>query len=68
MWTSFSINDITAAKFVRQSAESGKPVVMIAEPTILEPMGIAVKKGEPALIRPSSCSRQRSARSRAIST
>lgn len=46
----FSINDITAAKFVRQSAESGKPVVAIAEPTILEPMGVGVKKGEPALL------------------
>lgn len=46
----FSINDITAAKFVRQSSESGKPVVVIQEPTILEPMGIGVRKGEPALL------------------
>lgn len=46
----FSINDITAAKFARQSAESGKPVVAIAEPTILEPMGIGLRKGEPALM------------------
>jgi polar amino acid transport system substrate-binding protein len=46
----FSINDVTASKFVRQSSESGKPVVSIAEPTILEPMGIGVKKGEPALL------------------
>ena len=46
----FSINDITAAKFVRQSQEAGKPVVVVAEPTILEPMGIGVKKSEPALL------------------
>lgn len=46
----FSINDITAAKFVRQSSEGGKPVVAIAEPTILEPMGIGIRKGEPALM------------------
>jgi len=46
----FSINDVTAAKFVRQSASGGRPVVMVAEPTILEPMGIGVKKGEPALL------------------
>lgn len=46
----FSINDITAAQFIRQSAESGKPVVAISEPTILEPMGVGVKKGEPALL------------------
>jgi polar amino acid transport system substrate-binding protein len=46
----FSINDITAAKFVRQSADGGKPVVVVEEPTILEPMGVGVKKGEPALL------------------
>lgn len=46
----FSINDVTAAKFVRQSAEGGRAVVIVPEPTILEPMGIGVKKGEPALL------------------
>lgn len=46
----FSINNVTTAKFVRQSAEGGKPVVAIEEPTILEPMGIGVRKGEPELL------------------
>ncbi len=46
----FTINDVTAAKFVRQSADTARPVVLIAEPTILEPMGVGVRKNEPALL------------------
>lgn len=46
----FTINDVTAAQFVRQSATTARPVVPIAEPTILEPMAVGVRKNEPALL------------------
>ena len=46
----FSINNVTTAKFVRLSLQSGKPVHVIEEPTLLEPMGVGVRKGEPALL------------------
>lgn len=46
----FGINNITASQFVRKSNELGKPVVVLGEPTLIEPICVGVKKGEPALL------------------
>ncbi|CAN7376459.1 ABC transporter substrate-binding protein [Pseudorhodoferax sp. LjRoot39] len=46
----FTINDVSASKFVRQTAATATPLVIVPEPTILEPMGVGVRKNEPALL------------------
>jgi polar amino acid transport system substrate-binding protein len=43
-------NTMTITKLVTQSQGSGVPLKMIEDPMLLEPVGIGMKKGEPALL------------------
>jgi polar amino acid transport system substrate-binding protein len=45
----FAINNVSAASFALQSATTPKPVVVLAEHTYLQPIGVGMKKGETAL-------------------
>ena len=42
-------NTMTITKLVNQSQTSGAPLKMLSQPMLLEPVGIGMKKGEPAL-------------------
>jgi polar amino acid transport system substrate-binding protein len=44
-------NTMTITKLVHQSQTSGSPMKMIKEPMLLEPVGIGMKKDEPALLQ-----------------
>ncbi|MDA9406249.1 ABC transporter substrate-binding protein [Bradyrhizobium sp. CCBAU 45384] len=43
-------NTMTITKLVSQSKEAGQPLKMIDEPMVLQPIGIGMKKDEPALL------------------
>jgi polar amino acid transport system substrate-binding protein len=43
-------NTMTITKLVNQSKEGGQPLKMIEEPMVLQPIGIGMKKDEPALL------------------
>ncbi|MGY3238463.1 polar amino acid transport system substrate-binding protein [Bradyrhizobium sp. USDA 4472] len=43
-------NTMTITKLVSQSKEAGQPLKMIEEPMVLQPIGIGMKKDEPALL------------------
>jgi polar amino acid transport system substrate-binding protein len=43
-------NTMTIVKLVTESKKSGVPLKMIDDPMLLEPIGIGMKKGEPALL------------------
>jgi polar amino acid transport system substrate-binding protein len=43
-------NTMTITKLVNQSKESGQPLKMIEEPMVLQPIGVGMKKDEPALL------------------
>lgn len=43
-------NTMTITKLVNQSKEAGQPLKMIEEPMVLQPIGVGMKKDEPALL------------------
>jgi polar amino acid transport system substrate-binding protein len=43
-------NTMTITKLVNQSKEGGQPLKMIEEPMVLQPIGVGMKKDEPALL------------------
>ncbi|WP_092301151.1 ABC transporter substrate-binding protein [Bradyrhizobium sp. Ghvi] len=43
-------NTMTITKLVSQSKQAGQPLKMIEEPMVLQPIGIGMKKDEPALL------------------
>ncbi|MFO1297239.1 MAG: transporter substrate-binding domain-containing protein [Rubrivivax sp.] len=43
-------NTMTITKLVNQSKTAGQPMKMIAEPMVFQPIGIGMKKDEPALL------------------
>ncbi len=43
-------NTMTITKLVNQSQTAGTPLKMLPQPMLLEPVGIGMKKGEPALL------------------
>jgi polar amino acid transport system substrate-binding protein len=45
-----TFNALTSAMFVRQSEKDGHPVYLVKEPAMVEPTGVGVRKGEPALL------------------
>ncbi|MGI4812379.1 MAG: transporter substrate-binding domain-containing protein [Janthinobacterium lividum] len=45
-----TFNALTSAMFVHEGEKEGHPVLLIKEPLMVEPTGIGVKKGEPALL------------------
>lgn len=46
----FVTNGMTARKMIIKAAEGGGKLAMIKEPVALEPVGVGMKKGEPALL------------------